>query len=411
MTMLIRNSVLAGGCGLMLTLVAPAADWPQFLGPHRNGVTVETGISFRWPPGGPPKVWSYSVGVGWSGPIVTGDRVLIHHRVEDAACLDCLQASDGKRLWRYEESTSYQDQFQFDEGPRATPAVADGRVFTFGADGLLRAISLETGRRLWGRDLHTEYRVPQGYFGAACSPLVEGGRVILNVGGRGAGVVAFDAATGKEVWKATDDGASYSSPVAATVSGVRSVFVFTREGLVALDPTKGTVRFKERWRSRNQASVNAATPLVVNDQVFVSSSYQTGAVVWKIRPDGATPLWKGDDVLSNHYNTSVYRDGFLYGIEGRQEYGAHLRCVEWATGKVRWTKERFGCATLALVEGTLLGLTENGDLVAFAASPESYRELARAKVLNGPIRAAFAISGGRLYARDGKELVALNLKK
>lgn len=398
-------------CALPFAAAAPAADWPQFLGPQRNGVCDETGYSFRWPAAGPPKIWSYAVGAGWSGPVVVGDRVLIHHRVEDSACLDCLQVSDGKRVWRYEESTSYQDQFRFDEGPRATPAVAEGRVFTFGADGLLRAVSLETGKRLWGHDLHTEYSVPQGYFGAACSPLVEAGRVVLNVGGRGAGVVAFDAATGKEAWKATDDAASYSSPVAATVNGVRSVFVFTREGLVALDPTDGKVRFKERWRSRIQASVNAATPLVVNDEVFVSSSYQTGAVLWKLRGNGVTPLWKGDDILSNHYNTSVYRDGFLYGIEGRQEYGAHLRCVEWATGKVRWTKERFGCATLTLVEGNVLALSEHGDLVAFAASPDAYRELARAKILNDPVRAPFALAGRRLYARDGKQLIASDLKK
>lgn len=405
-----RKLCAAGTCALLLAVAASAADWPQFLGPHRNGVCDETGLSFRWPSAGPPRVWTYAVAAGWSCPVVVGDRVLIHHRVDDSACLDCLAANDGKRVWRYEESTNYQDQFRFDEGPRATPAVADGRVFIFGADGLLRAISLETGKRLWGHDVNTEYRVPQGFFGAACSPLVEGGRVILNVGGRGAGIVAFDAATGKEAWKATDDAASYSSPVAATVNGVRSVFVFTREGLVALDPTDGKVRFKERFRSRIQASVNAATPLVVNDQVFVSSSYQTGAVVWKLRGDGVSPLWKSDDVLSNHYNTSVYRDGFLYGIEGRQEYGAHLRCVEWATGKVRWTKERFGCATLALIEGNVLALTEHGDLVAFTASPESYRELARAKVLNGPIRAAFALSGGRMYARDGKQMIALDLK-
>jgi outer membrane protein assembly factor BamB len=400
----------AGISALLLVLAARAADWPQFLGPHRNGVCDETGYSFRWPAAGPPRLWSYAVGAGWSGPVVVGDRVLIHHRVEDSACLDCLQVANGKRVWRYEEPTSYQDSFRFDEGPRATPAVAEGRVFIFGADGLLRAIDLATGKRLWGHDLHTEYRVPQGFFGAACSPLVEGGRVILNVGGRGAGVVAFDAATGKEAWKATDDAASYSSPVAATVNGVRSIFVFTRDGLVALDPADGKVRFKERWRSRNQASVNAATPMIVNDQVFVSSSYQTGAVVWKIRGDGLTPLWKSDDVLSNHYNTSVYRDGFLYGIEGRQEYGAHLRCVDWATGKPRWTKERFGCATLVLVEGNVLALTEHGDLVAFAASPEAYREIGRAKVLNDPIRAAFALSGGRVYARDGKQLIALDVK-
>jgi outer membrane protein assembly factor BamB len=289
--------------------------------------------------------------------------------------------------------------------------VAGGRVFTFGADGLLRAVDLATGRRLWGRDLHDEYKVPDGYFGAVCSPLVEGQLVILNVGGPGAGIVAFAAETGKEVWRATDDGASYSSPVAATVNGTRSVFVFTREGLVALDPANGAVRFQQRWRSRLQASVNAATPLVVGDEVFVSASYGTGSAAWKVRPDGVTPLWKGDHALSNHYNTSVYHDGSLYGIDGRQEGGATLRCVDWKTGRVRWTKEGFGCATLALADGKLLALSEHGELVAIDPTPAAYRELARTKVLDGPVRAAFALAGGRLYARDGKRLIALDLTK
>lgn len=388
-----------------------AADWPQFLGPNRNGTTPEADLSFAWPSGGPVRLWPYPVGAGWSGPVAAGGRVFMFHRLEDETCLDCLNASDGQRLWRYHEATTYRDQFRFDEGPRATPVLADGRVFILGADGLLRAVSMETGKRLWGKDLHTDYQVPQGYFGAACSPLVEGRLVVINVGGRGAGVVAFDVATGQEAWKATDDGAGYSSPIAATVNGVRSIYVLTREGLVALDPSTGKVRIKERWRSRLQASVNAATPLIVNDQMFVSASYGTGAIVWKLRPDGVTPLWKSDAVMSNHYNTCLVRDGFLYGIDGRQEGGAQLRCVEWATGKIRWTKAGFGCATLTLTGSTILTLTEGGELVAIPATPDGYRELARAKVLGDPCRAAFAIADGRLIARDGKTLIALDLKK
>src|SRR5439155_12803833 len=231
-----------------------------------------------------------------------------------------------------------------------------------------------------------------------------------NVGGRGAGVVAFDAATGQEVWKATDDAAGYASPVAATVNGVRLVFAFTREGLVVLDPATGAVRGRERWRSRQQASVNAATPLVVGDQVFVSACYGTGAALWRVRPHGLEAVGKSDDALSSHYDTAVVRDGHLYGSHGRQEEGASLRCVEWATGKVRWEREGFGCATLAAVDGRLLALTERGELVAFADRPEAYREEARAKILESPSRAGFAVADGRLFARDNKTLVCFDLK-
>jgi outer membrane protein assembly factor BamB len=241
--------------------------------------------------------------------------------------------------------------------------------------------------------------------------LLEGNRLLVNVGARGAGIVAFDKDTGQEVWKATDHAASYSSPVAATIDGTRHVFFFTREGLVSLDPDNGRVRFSLRWRARMAASVNAATPLVVGGQVFLSASYNTGAVLLRVRPDGADEVWKSDEVLSNHFNTSIYRDGFLYGIDGRQEAGGRLRCVELQTGKVRWTQEGFGCASLLLAEGNLIALTEEGDLVLIEATPEAYREKARARVLGGNCRAQPALADGRLYGRDGRRLVCWNLKK
>src|SRR5262249_11630025 len=157
----------------------------------------------------------------------------------------------------------------------------------------------------------------------------------LNVGGQdGAGIVAWNRDTGKEVWKATNDGASYASPVAATIDGVRQLLFFTRAGLVSLDPAQGTVRWAKPWRARYDASVNAATPMVVGDEVFVSACYETGALLVRARKDGATEVWKGDDSLSCHFGTPVYHKGFLYGFDGRQEEGARLRCVEWKTGKV-----------------------------------------------------------------------------
>jgi outer membrane protein assembly factor BamB len=159
--------------------------------------------------------------------------------------------------------------------------------------------------------------------------------------------VAFEAATGKVLWTATDDEASYSAPVVATIGGLRHALFFTRNGLVDLDPASGKVRFQFRWRSRSHASVNAAAPLVIGNLVFLSASYETGAALLRIEGDKPTEVWTSDNALSNHYATSVHRDGFLYGYHGRQEFGQSLRCVELKTGKVLWTANAFGAGTVA----------------------------------------------------------------
>src|SRR5262249_30712157 len=180
-----------------------------------------------------------------------------------------------------------------------------------GAEGRLTCLDLETGKKVWDRTLNAEYHVRKGFFGVATSPLVVDGLVLVNVGGPGAGIVAFEQGTGKERWRATNHEASYSSPVAATIQGARHVLFLTREGLVSLDPKNGAVRFSKRWRARINASVNAATPLVVGDLVFVSASYNTGALLVRARANGFDELWSGDDVMSNHYNTCVHHHGYL----------------------------------------------------------------------------------------------------
>jgi outer membrane protein assembly factor BamB len=264
---------------------------------------------------------------------------------------------------------------------------------------------------VWGRALNDEYHVRKGYFGVATSPLVIDGKVLVNVGGPGAGIVAFDQATGKELWRVTDHEASYSSPVAATIAGNRHVFFLTREGIVSINPDNGAVRFSKRWRARINASVNGAAPVVMGDLVFVSASYNTGALLIRARADGFDEIWSGDEAMSNHYNTCVHRAGYLYGVDGRQEAGARLRCVELKTGKVCWTREQFGCASLLCADGELIALTENGELVLIDPAPDAYREKARAAVLAAPCRAEPALAGGRLYGRDARRLACWNLKR
>ena len=216
--------------------------------------------------------------------------------------------------------------------------------------------------------------------------------------------------TGAELWTATSDESSYSSPVGATLGGRRLALFFTRTGLVGLDPASGEVVFQKRWRSRLGASVNAATPLVVGNQVFLSSSYGTGAVLVGVEEAALVDVWQGDDSMSNHYATAVVRDGVLYGYHGRQEYSPSLRAVDLQTGMVHWTEDRFGGGTITLAGARLVILRESGELMLAAASPDGFTPMARAQILPGVVRAYPALADGRLYARNTATLVAVDLR-
>ncbi|HBI44198.1 MAG TPA: alcohol dehydrogenase [Planctomycetales bacterium] len=403
-------------CLLLAAVAVPlctAADWPQFLGPTRNGVSTETGLKATWPEKGPPVIWEKNVGDGFSGPVVVGDRVILFHRVGDEEVVECLSAADGVTKWKTGYPTHYQDALGKGDGPRSTPLVADGRVYTLGADGVLQCLKLEDGDKVWRRALHEDYEVAKSYFGVGTSPMLMDGRLLVNIGGKGgAGIVAFNKDDGKEVWKADDHDASYSSPVSADVGGRQRAVFLTREGLIALDPANGAVQYSKHWRSRMEASVNAATPLVVDGRIFLTACYGTGAVLLQPTKEGLEEVWKSNEVLSCHYGTPVYHEGYLYGFDGRQEETARLRCVALKSGKVQWTAESFGCGSMIVADGKLIILTENGDLVLANASKEKYEELARAAVLtNRPCRAPIALADGRLYGRDGRKLVCWDLKK
>jgi outer membrane protein assembly factor BamB len=289
--------------------------------------------------------------------------------------------------------------------------VAEGIVFTFGAEGRLHALDLATGKRLWAEDTMGRFGVAKGFFGAAGSPLVEDGRVLANVGGREAGIAAFEMKTGKLLWTATTDQASYSSPVGATIGGRRLAIFLTRAGLVGLDPATGRVVFQRPWRARMAASVNAATPLVIGDLIFVSAQYGPGAGV--LRVDGTTlqEVWASDEALSNHYATSVHHNGILYGYHGRQEFGPSLRAVELRTGKVRWSQEQFRAGSVLLAGDRLLILREGGELLLAPASPDAFKPIARAQILPAVVRAFPALADGILYARNENTLVAFDLRR
>ena len=213
------------------------ADWPQFLGPERSGAYSGPALTNRWPAEGPPKVWAKQVGQGYSGPVVAAGKLILFHRLGDKETVECFDARDGRSLWKKDYPSGFRDEIRSeDDGPRATPAISSNQVFTFGADGVLNCWSLAAGEKIWAVDVKSKFGAPSGFFGMACSPLVEGSAVLLNAGGRdGAGILAFDKTSGKLLWKASDDEASYSSPRAATIDGKRYAFFFTRKHLTAIE--------------------------------------------------------------------------------------------------------------------------------------------------------------------------------
>lgn len=396
----------------LTVLSALASDWPQFLGPNRNGTYSGTNLAESWPKEGPPILWQKQVGQGFSGPVVADGRLIILHRLQDRETVECFDALTGKQLWSHDYPTGYRDDFGFDEGPRATPAIAEGRVYTFGAEGMLHGLELDTGKKLWSVNAKDQFMAPKGFFGIACSPLVEGQVVLLNIGGaKGSGIVAFDKMTGKVLWRATDDEASYSSPIAATINGKRQALFFTRERLVSVDPANGGVLFQFPWRPAMNASVSAAVPLVVDDQIFLSASYGAGAVLLRVGNDKPEKIWSADNLLSNHYANSVHHNGFLYGFDGRQEQGCNLRCVELKTGKIRWSRDRFGAGTIMLAGDQLLILSERGELIRAPATPTEFKPSARVQILPVQVRAYPAMANGLFYARSTAKLVCVDLRR
>jgi outer membrane protein assembly factor BamB len=399
--------LLAGACA---AAPSPDSDWPQFLGPNRNGKVAAT-IRRAFSGDGPPVLWRRPVGAGFASPSVVGDTVYLFHRSGDEEIVEALEAATGRTRWSTANPTDYRDvEFGFDEGPRAAPTVVGGVVFTAGVKRYVQALDAANGDRLWGFDAIERYDTRRSPFGNASQPFWVDGRIVLNIGGREAGIVAVDARNGETVWTATDHEASYAPPLLTEIHGQRRLLFFTRLGLVDLDPGTGKVRSSLEWHSRSWASVNAAMPVQVGDRVFLSASYGTGAVLLDVDANGFEPVWTSDEVLSNHYVTSIYDGGVLYGMHGRQPLNPSLRAVDPETGEVLWTERRFGTGSLLLAGNTLIVMREDGELTLVDATGDEYRELASASIFDSVVRAYPALAGGILYARDEHELLALDLR-
>jgi outer membrane protein assembly factor BamB len=416
------------------------ADWPGFLGPYRNGKSTETGLITTWPESGPPIVWQKSIGTGYAAPAIAEGRLYHFARSGDVARLTCFDAKTGGQQWTCDHPSDYEDLLGYNNGPRATPVVDGDRVYTFSAEGILQCVNTADGKPVWRIDTMKEFHVVKNFFGVGSTPLVYGDLLLVNVGGSPAGsppdvysargqvqsdgscIVAFDKRTGKVRWKTGDDLASYASPIVARIGGRDVLFMFARGGLLAIDPAKGETITNFPWRARLLESVNASTPVVKGDELFISETYELGSALVRFTGDKFEEVWTDRDRRRNqamalHWNTPIEHEGYLYGSSGYHAPEAELRCVNWKTGDVKWSEPDMGRSSLLLVEDTLVCLSEDGVLRLVRATPEKYDELAEweptaadgALLLSYPAWAAPALADGLLYIQGKDRLLCLKL--
>ena len=451
-----------------LALSTHAADWPRLLGLNGNNTSDETNLLDRWSTNGPPIAWEKTIGSGYSAPSVSGGLLVLHHRLGDEEIVEAMDAATGKTKWQGKNPSRFTDPFGYNNGPRCTPLLTSNRCYTLGAEGKLLCLDLVNGNVVWQRDTSKDWNVPEAFFGVGSTPLLEGGKLIVMVGGQpDAGVVALDPATGKTIWesigKKTWNGVtpigwrttkpyewtgnemltSYASPTAATIHGQRHLFCLVRQGLVSLNPTNGEVNFKRWFQCQVNESVNAMTPVVADDLVFFSAAYyRIGSVALRVKSDGKSfdEVWRSplnsfardsatggyeSPVLELHFNTPVLRDGYLYAFSGRNEPDASFRCVELKTGKLMWSRDErwpahstrqpgvYGRGSAILADGKVIVLGEGGRLGLFRPNPKQAEEICAWQVpqLKYPSWAGPVLADKKLYLRSEDHLVCVDLAK
>lgn len=404
------------GC-LLVTSVPKiqAADWPQYRGPQHDGSTDEKGLLKTWPKEGPRQIWKAPLGDSFGSFVVSGGKAFcfIQRSVggQDKEVALALHADTGKELWATPLGEPTYDK-QGGDGPRSTPSVDGNRAYFLGADLLLSCLDADTGKVLWKHDLVQEYGGKVIQWKNAASPVIDGNLVFVNAGGAGQALLAFHKTDGKLAWKGENDTPTHSSPVPATIHGVRQIIFFTKSGLVSVQPANGKVL----WRHSFPWKVSTAmSPIVSSDIVYCSAGYGVGGGACKVSKTAsgftAQELWRHEGDTVNHWTTPVCKDGYVYGIFGFKEFGtAPLKCIEIATGKEAWSQPGFGSGGgTILVDGHILAQGDRGPLVLVEATPQAYKEVARAQPLGGKCWTMAVVSNGRIYARNTKEGVCLDV--
>lgn len=401
---------------LLATAAARAEDWPQWLGPRRDGGSTEKVAAWKEPL---KILWKKRVGEGHSSPIIAGGRVYLLTKVKDKTeeQLSVFDAVKGEALW---EKTYERAKFTslFGNGPRGTPAVVAGKVYTFGITGVLTCWDAESGKIVWQKDTLKEFNAKNLFFGLSGSPLIDGDKIFVNVGGKGASIVAFDKKDGKVLWQQLDDGASYSSPIVWGQGDERQAIFLTGNGLAGLAVRDGSVFWQHPFKDKLAES--STTPVIVGD-FLMASSVTLGSIGLRIDNTQAIPrakeIWRKPE-LTCYFSTPVaVGKEHIYAVISTKvnvvSSTATLHCLEAATGKSLWTRPKVGTYHASLLrtgDGKLLLIEETGNLVLLEPDPKKYRELCRSKIC-GSTWAHPALANGRLYIRDDKELVCVEMPR
>lgn len=383
-----------------------SVDWPGYLGPKTNGHYLGTHKTLL---AQPVLQWSVQVGEGFSGPIAANGMAYLFHRVQDKEVLQALDLATGTKKWNMDFPATYQDDYSRGNGPRSTPGIVGNFLVLLSPEGTLRTIDINKQAVIWQSNLLETFEASKGYFGVGSSPILHEGKVLVAIGGKKAGLVCLDLKTGKLIWKSSPFKPGYASPLVILQNGKAKVLVFHREGLSVFNLQDGADLGFFKWRSRMDASVNAANPQFFDQKVFLSASYGTGAALLELNGEGIKPLWSGDQSLSAHYGTPLQEGSFMLGSHGRQEAGATLRCIEWKTGKEVWEKEGFGCGNLLASPLGIFALSESGELALFDTNLGKKVEKYSRKALDSLCISPPALSRGYFLARDGKKLICLKV--
>lgn len=428
-------------------------DWPDFLGPFRNGQTTQPIRQRDW--AALPLRWRIPLGEGYTIGSCLGDRFVQTDRIGDQERTFCLDARTGQIVWQQQRPTAYRDLYGYDGGPRCSPILTADAIITYGVDGVLVARDWNDGHVLWQRDLNRDYHVVQNFFGVGSAPIVFRDRLWVMVGGspiedlevapgaldqvhpNGTAMVAVSLKTGETLNEVGQDLASYSSPVIVTLRSepqqgeskpagqdVVIGLAFCRSGLLAFDPENGRQHFHFPFRSTLLESVNAATPVVVGNQVLLSETYSVGSVLLELDPaDLSRPriVWQDepnvrDQSLQAHWSTPVVHEGLIYASSGRHTGNAELRCVEWATGKVRWRQPGLSrCSLTKAAGGDLVVLAERGELFLLRATAMGYERVTThrfsepGQMFRYPAWASPALANGSLFCRDKQNVFCFEI--
>jgi outer membrane protein assembly factor BamB len=389
--------------------IVPERDYPQFLGPDRTGTVPPIAMATDWTKTPPTLVWRRRVGAGWSGFAVASGLAVTQEQRGAREMVVAYDVADGSPRWSHGDDARY-DTTVAGEGPRATPTIDRGRVFTLGSTGILNAFELASGRRLWRRDIGVDNDSPMPDWGRSSSPLAVGDLVIVSAGSQdGRALVAYNRDSGEPVWRAGSDAASYSSPQLATLAGVQQVVMMHQTMVFGHDPATGRVLWEHVW-PRIQPSVSQ--PLVLpGDRILFSAGYGIGSRLLQIAADGAGGLraslvWESTRMKAKFTNLVVH-DGFVYGLDD-----GVLVCLDPATGERRWKSGRYGHGQVILTGGVLIVQTEEGEIVLVEARPDELRELTRFTVFTRKTWNPPALAGHYLFVRNDVEaaVYALPLK-